>query len=177
MPKTKVVCDESNDILKHELLLAANYMHQKIVDLQTHYGVTNPKMAEIVGYERSAWHRLQKNKKFVRLESLIRLSVHFKIPMSFWFRSLDDVQPLMVLPAPHCVCKGEAQLTRQAVKQIAALSAIDKGRLCRFLDSYSNLEMLVGLTELFSRCSHEKAEKIIEAVRTILAESTIKAAQ
>lgn len=62
------------------------YIKDQINGLKDKYNITATKMAEIMGYERAALHRMMKcETSGPNIIALFRLSQHFGLDMNYWF--------------------------------------------------------------------------------------------
>ena len=165
--------EEGATMLPVEKLSFNQYLRERLRYVQKAYKLTNTSMAEIAGFERSAWHRLLNGTSNIGLDLVDRFIAYFGYPPEFWFPPKDGLAPLEIkVPAPpECICEGHAPLTKQIVKKFGLLSAEQKGALLELMNLDSDqLPLLVQLFGLIAPLDQAHKKRLVNAVAAIVAD-------
>lgn len=144
------------------------HIAHKLRSLLKLYGITVTELARVAGYERAAIHRLLNGKHGCRLIALYRLSKHYHVPMSFFIPEEEEVTDTDSMP--YNILVDAAPMTRNAIKQINRLSAVDKKALIGLLQE-PHLPLLLQVTHLLGKAESSKQERLLLAMEAILTDS------
>lgn len=150
-----------------------SYLRTRLQYVQKEHGLTHKQMATIAGYERTSWLRLINSDRDIGLDTLEKFILYFGYPTDFWLPPRNDLVPLEIkVPAPpECVCAGQAPATKQIVKKIGQLSAVEKYKLIELIgQDPEQLPLLVQLFSLIAPLGEFDKKRLVQAVATIVAE-------
>ncbi len=113
-----------SEMVACEVAKRGSCLRKQIKGLKRHLRVSVTEIAAVAGYSRSSWLR-SVNSGTVKIEALFRLSIHYKLPMSYWFS--EEGIGVIFLPMPSTEKKLDmAPATEEVVKLMKLLSACDK---------------------------------------------------
>lgn len=152
--------------------LLSAYVIGRIVEIKNEHRLPMVTLAEIMGYERAAMHRLIKYKKLPSVNSLYCLSQYFGVPMSHWFPEAElNLRPVADSVQLKRAAADASTLVKQAVAAICKLPATDKQRVLKILSGGPELLTdVLGTAESFQNIDAFARRRIIAAVATIAAE-------
>jgi plasmid maintenance system antidote protein VapI len=151
-----------------------SFIREQIGRVKEMYQLTNTELAEICGYERSAFHRMLISNSSISLKPLYRLSIHFGFSMDFWFppREGNEVQPR---PVPQAVTFQEKAIptmlpiTRKMIKAFNRVSVSDKRQLILLALRYPKLISVVfKLAELLEKVELSRRTNIVAVIEKIV---------
>ncbi|MBY0538247.1 hypothetical protein K2P47_02505 [Patescibacteria group bacterium] len=158
---------------KDEAIIA--FVSGQIRKTQATFGVTVAEMARVAGYERSVFHRVLRGDSICNIEALHRLSVHYNLPMDYWFPPREGIAaPLLpvpqVVPVQDNAIPTMLPFTRKMIRQMNIMSVSDKRILLVLaLKHAQQLQGLVLLAKALEQVNPETKKKIVMAVQKLAA--------
>jgi hypothetical protein len=131
-------------------------------------------MAQVAGYDRASFHRMLRGDSICNIEALYRLSVHYNVPMDFWFPPRPGAKEHVL---PKVIVREGAippmlPLTRKMIRVLGALPQASKKRLIVIALRYPELiPDLVTMAMAIAPAKPEKRKRLVSAVQTIAKET------
>lgn len=151
----------------------SSYIRAQIMAVKERYNVTTTELAEISGYERSAFHRLMVSNASISTKSLYRLSNHFGLSMDFWFPPREGIVveplPVPVIPPVQEAIPIMLPITRKMVKALNRVSMTEKRQLILLALKYPSLiAEAIKLAKLLDKVETSRRSSIISALQKIV---------
>jgi len=143
------------------------YVCAKIESFAREQKMSMAKLAGIGGYERGALYRVIRKKQLPKMSFFFLLQDRLGVPISYWFPNQPGIntQVVTLRANPNCVCADTAPLTRENVRAIGKLSAVEKMELLKLLTGEDDrLADFLTLAELVSPLTSEERSTIIRGV-------------
>ena len=132
--------------------------------------ITMTRMAKVMGYERSAYHRMVKNSQTKGnnfFEGVVNAARELEIPLEFLFTDFDETSPVGIAllsqdqPCSLMSNPDWAPMTKQIADEVSPRSAIQKQALLEVVKDDSTMEIV----EILAKAGPEKRQNILAALR------------
>jgi transcriptional regulator with XRE-family HTH domain len=158
-----------------------DYIWSRVSKFKSAHGLTHTRLAEIMGFERSAMLRAMKSKRPPRIESLWKLSCHFGVPMAYWSPVFgDDEIKLVVTAAPEppsedkelqavkLLLRQFTPLTKKMLNELNRLPAPQKRVITVLALRYPHLIAdAFKVAEILGNLDEQKRNRVVKAMKTV----------
>jgi hypothetical protein len=151
-----------------------SFVSGQILRVQDHLALTITEMAQVAGYQRSSFHRMLRGDSICSTEALYRLSVHYNLPMDYWFPPRQGAEGYTL---PKVIVREGAiptmlPLTRQMINKLNKLPKDARRHvLVLALRSPEHIPDAIAVAKILAQMDAERKKRLIGAMAKIAQES------
>jgi AraC-like DNA-binding protein len=151
-----------------------SFVSGQIFRVQENLGLTITELAQVAGYERSAFHRMLRGDSLCNTAALYRLSVHYNLPMDYW---LPPRQGAEVYTPPKIIVREGSiptmlPLTRQMINKLNKLPKDAKRHiLVLALQSPELVPDAIAVAKILAQLGVERKKQMMRAMAKIAKET------